>query len=155
MAEQYGLADGYGDQPVTDEHLEIISRSCCKKWKSLPAHLELEDIVAEDIDKTQKGEREKRHDFLREWKSMKGSKATYKKLIAALLKIKCKDEAEKLQAMEAEKVQAMKAEKLQAMEAEKVQAMEAEKVLKNPQPQQPTQDSASATPSTGKNTSYS
>ena len=115
MAEQYGLADGYGDQPVTDKHLEIISRSCCKEWKSLPAHLELEDIVAEDIDKSQKGEREKRHDFLRKWRSMKGSKATYKQLITALLKIKCKDEAEKVQ-----------------------------EILKALQPQQPTQDSVTS-----------
>ena len=100
----------------------------------MEAHLELEDIVAEDIDKTQKGEREKRHAFLRKWKSMNGSKATYKQLIAALLKIKCKDEAEKVQEMEAKKVQEM---------------------LKALQPQQPTQDSvtcASPTPSTSKNT---
>ena len=52
--------------------------------------------MAEDIDKSQKGEREKRHEFLLTWKDMEGSSATYKQLITALLKIKCRRDAEKL-----------------------------------------------------------
>ena len=88
-----GLTEG--DQ-VSDEHLETISRSCCEKWKSLPAHLELETIVASDIDKKQKDEDEKRHDFFKKWKLTKGSAATYGKLISALEKINCMDDAEKV-----------------------------------------------------------
>ena len=52
--------------------------------------------MAEDIDKSQKGERENRHEFLLIWKEMEGSGATYKQLITALLKIKCRQDAEKL-----------------------------------------------------------
>ena len=52
--------------------------------------------MAEDIDKSQKGAREKRHDFLLTWKEMEGSSATYSQLITALLKIKCRQDAEKL-----------------------------------------------------------
>ena len=55
--------------------------------------------MAEDIDKSQKGEREKRHDFLLKWKDVEGSDATYGQLITALLKIKCKQDAEKLSGM--------------------------------------------------------
>lgn len=84
-----------GDQ-ISDDHLEKISRSCCEKWKSLPAHLELDTIVASDIDKKQKDEEEKRHDFFKKWKRTKGSAATYGKLISALEKIDCKDDAEKV-----------------------------------------------------------
>ena len=55
--------------------------------------------MAEDIDKSQKGEREKRHDFLLKWKDEEGSDATYGQLITALLKIKCTQDAEKLSEM--------------------------------------------------------
>ena len=55
--------------------------------------------MAEDIDKSQKVEREKRHDFLLKWKDVEGSDATYGQLIAALLKIKCTQDAEKLSEM--------------------------------------------------------
>jgi hypothetical protein len=112
-----GLADEDTNQVVTDIHLECISRTCCKQWKSLPSHLGLEDIVAEDIDKSQKTEREKRHEFLRQWKSTKGSEATYKRLIDALLQIRCKQDAEKVQEMLIESIS---------------------------QPQRPTQDKATA-----------
>ena len=39
-------------------------------------------------------EREKRHDFLKRWKDVKESSATYKKLISALLEIKCGADAD-------------------------------------------------------------
>ena len=63
----------------------------------MPPQLEVETIEAEDIDKSCKGEeREKRHKFLLKWKGIKGSKATYRQLITALLKMKCGEEAEKV-----------------------------------------------------------
>lgn len=91
---QYELSDGDCNQQVTDDHLELISRSSCKQWKSLPSHLGMDTIAADDIDKGQKEEREKRHDFFLKWKETKGSQATYKQLITALLKIKCTQDAE-------------------------------------------------------------
>ena len=92
----YGLTEGHYNQTVDDSHLEKLSRSGCKQWKSLPSHLKLETIVAEDIDKSQKEEREKRYDFLLKWKNTEGSAATYAQLISALLKIKCRRDAERL-----------------------------------------------------------
>ena len=99
LMSQYGLRERQYNQQVSDINLEKLSRSGCKQWKSLPPHLELEAIVAEDIDKSQKGEREKRHEFLLTWNEMKGSSTTYKQLITALLKIKCRRDAEKLSEM--------------------------------------------------------
>jgi hypothetical protein len=68
----YGLSHRSSKKPVSDAHLEEISRSSCEQWKSLPSHLGLETIVASDIDRSQK-EREKRHDFFKKWKDIKGS----------------------------------------------------------------------------------
>lgn len=84
------------DKQVSDSHLEEISRSCCVKWRSLPSHLELPKVVSADIDREHIGEEEKRNSFFSTWKLMKGSYATYRKLIYALLKIECRDDAGKV-----------------------------------------------------------
>ena len=90
----YHLAEKDTDKQITDEHIEVISRTSCSQWKSLPAHLGLPLITARDIDRGPGDEREKRNTFLTTWKAMNGSKATYKKLISALLKIECREDAE-------------------------------------------------------------
>ena len=82
------------NKQITDEHIEVISRTLCSQWKSLPAHLGLPPITARDIDHGPGDEREKRNTFLTTWKAMKGSEATYKKLISALLKIEHREDAE-------------------------------------------------------------
>ena len=94
LARLYELTDRELERQVSDSHLEVISRSYCKQWKSLPPHLQLDRIVADDIDKSQKEDRVKRHEFLLQWKDIKGSHATYKQLLAALLKTKCRQDAE-------------------------------------------------------------
>lgn len=81
---------------ISDDHLREIAKSSCKEWKQLPALLGLDSIVADDIGKLQLSEYEKRHAFLQEWKRCKGSKATYKQLVAALLGIENRDDAEKV-----------------------------------------------------------
>ena len=93
---QYGLTEEYYNLPVKYTHLQKLSRSGCEKWKSLPPYLELENIVATDIDMSQKKAEEKRYDFFLQWKVIKGLTATYKWLISALLKIKCRQDAERL-----------------------------------------------------------
>ena len=92
----YGLTEEHYNQQVSDIHLEKLSRCGCKQWKSLPPYLKVETIVADDIDMSQKREREKRCDFLQQWKEIEGSNATYSVLITALLKTKCRQDAEKL-----------------------------------------------------------
>ena len=84
------------NQKVSDHHVEQISNSFCEKWRSLPPYLEMETIVAKDIDRDHQGcnECEKRCSLLKKWKKMKGQKATYKTLVHALLKLKCREEAE-------------------------------------------------------------
>ena len=96
LMRHYALTERQYNWPVSDTHLEVFSRSGCKKWKSLPPYLKLDTIVAEDIDKSQKSEREKRHEFLITWKHIEGSNATYRQLITALLKIKSSRDAENL-----------------------------------------------------------
>ena len=96
LMSRHGLSDEDCDKIISNAHLESISRSCCKEWKSLPPHLKLETIVAKDIDKTSVNEKEKRYDFLLQWKEIKGAQATYKQLLAALLKIRCTQDSEKV-----------------------------------------------------------
>ena len=82
------------DQQVSDIHLERLSRTCCRKWRNLTSHLKLDRIVMDDIDRRSVKEGEKRLDFFTEWKEQKGSAATYKALIKALLNIGCRNDAE-------------------------------------------------------------
>ena len=79
---------------ISDVHLERLSSKCCGKWRKLTSHLEMDNIVKDDIDRKGVGESEKRLDYFTEWKEQKGSAATYKSLIRALLKIDCRDDAE-------------------------------------------------------------
>ena len=95
LVENYGLLPEKCDQQISDVHLEEISRCGCKDWKSLSPHMEMESILVDDICRhSQMSEREKRHDFFLQWRDLKGSEATYRKLISALLKIKSRNDAE-------------------------------------------------------------
>ena len=93
---RYSLKDEDWNKEITRCHLQEISRRLCEDWKFLPAHLEMEGIVVSDIDRGLGNEREKRHSFLSRWKREKGSAATYKKLIASLLAIGCRSDAEEV-----------------------------------------------------------
>ena len=91
----YQLGEDVCNQQVTDRHLDEIASSYCRRWKSLRAELGLKAIVEHDIDHSIPGDEEgKRHALFSKWKLMKGSSATYKELISALLRIKCRDDAE-------------------------------------------------------------
>ena len=87
----YSLTREKCNRVVSDAHIDEISRYYSREWKSLPPHLDIKNIVAEDC----VGDpREKRRTFFFQWKQIKGSDATYLQLISALLKIKCKQDAE-------------------------------------------------------------
>jgi len=94
LVEHYNLTEGDCNKPVSDVHLECISRSHCEHWKRLPAHLGMDPIVAKDIESGYGDEGTKRHNFFCTWKKTKGFNATYKQLISALLKINCRQDAE-------------------------------------------------------------
>ena len=91
---KYRLKEEDVKRQITDLHIDEISRSFCKKWRSLPAQFKMEPIVVNDINRKPGDEDEKRRDFLLQWREEKGSRATYKVLISALLNIKCENEAE-------------------------------------------------------------
>ena len=88
---RYHLTEEDVGKQITDEHIEVISRSTCRKWRSLYAHLDLSSIAVDDVDHLPVDEDQKRFTSLKE---KKGSEATYKKLISALLTTECREDAE-------------------------------------------------------------
>ena len=56
--------------------------------------MDLTSLVVNDIESTFASEMEKRLEFLIAWRKIKGSDATYKRLIDALLMIGCREDAE-------------------------------------------------------------
>lgn len=80
---------------VTDVHLEKISHSHCSCWESLAPYLSIGRNIVKAINR--KGdEYEKKIEFFNTWKQEKGSDATYKAIIVALLEIKCRNDAEEV-----------------------------------------------------------
>jgi len=94
LLEQYSVTEEECVLQVSERHVSDIALSHCRKWRYLPSYLELEDIVKSDIDHGAGSEEEKRHSFLLKWREVKGSSATFKKLINALLEIDCHQDAE-------------------------------------------------------------
>ena len=94
LLEQYGLCEEECNGKVTDEHLLTISRSYCKKWRSLYPYLDMKRIDVAIAEHDGNGEENERLKFLEIWKAVKGCDATYKKLIDALLKVECRNDAE-------------------------------------------------------------
>lgn len=94
LVKQYNLTELELSRQVSDQHIEKFSRSHGSSWKSIPSHLGLKTIIAEDIDHSPKSEPEKRHAFFSTWKHVQGSFATYKALINALLVIESRQDAE-------------------------------------------------------------
>ncbi|ORU90322.1 MAG: hypothetical protein A6F71_04975 [Cycloclasticus sp. symbiont of Poecilosclerida sp. M] len=92
----YGLTKRDISKKISAKYILAISRSSCTKWRSLPAYLEMDTIVAKDIDRfgSALDEIEKREKFLNEWQEQKGDEATYKSLICALLELECRQDAE-------------------------------------------------------------
>lgn len=86
-------AEDYSRQ-ISDKDIDVISRSFCTKWRSLPSYLGMKKIVVGDIDRGPGSEDDKRRDFFLKWKHTNGSAATYGALISGLLYIQCKDDAE-------------------------------------------------------------
>lgn len=79
---------------ISDVHMNMIARSCCENWRSLYSYLELEKIVVNDVIREYSHEESRRDAFLKKWREKKGCGATYLKLVYALLKIGCKEDAE-------------------------------------------------------------
>ena len=96
LIKNYKLSVEDCNKKVSDAHLEAISQSTCEHWKRLPSNLEMDVITVSEINRNQSKEEGKRLEFFHTWREQKGSKATYKQLVLALLNTKCKDDAEKV-----------------------------------------------------------
>ena len=94
VMESFGLTKREWNKEITSEHLNEISRFYCREWWRLIPQLNLRDITENDINDRSGSSEEKRRIFFRKWKHMKGSEATYKQLVSALLKIECKKDSE-------------------------------------------------------------
>ena len=82
------------DIRVSDEHLLKVSEFL--QWKRIAPYLKLEDSEVEAIDLGGSSEQEKRYKTLQTWKNKFAFKATYKRLIEALLESGRADHAEKV-----------------------------------------------------------
>ena len=82
------------DKRVGDEHLRKVSKFL--PWKRIAPYLELKDFEVEAVDLEGNNEQEKRYKFLQTWKSKFAFKATYKRLIEALLECGRADHAEEV-----------------------------------------------------------
>ena len=89
---KHQLTDKDISKKVNVSHLEFTSSSCYKQWKSLPPILGLQSNVADNTH----DEKKKCFSFLLGWMTTKGSGATHKQLLTALLRIKCEEGAEML-----------------------------------------------------------
>ena len=94
LMDQMKLAEECYNSPVSTQHLGDISSSHCGQWRKLPSRLGLSTIIVDDICRKPVDEDEKRASFFTKWKEAKGSGATYKTLLSALLGIGCVDDAE-------------------------------------------------------------
>ena len=96
LIERFELREEDCEKKMSDKQLDKIALSYCRKWELLCSQLEMEEIVEHDIKKSQSliTEEEKRRDFLFKWKNVKGSAATAKALISALLGINSVNDAE-------------------------------------------------------------
>ena len=92
--EHFQLREEDCERKLSDKQLDEIALSYCGKWEPLRSQLEMEEIIERDIKNSFATEDGRRRNFLLKWKSVKGSAATAKALISALLKIKSVDDAE-------------------------------------------------------------
>ena len=89
------LTEDDWNKPLTDIHISDICRKACGKWKLLSPYLGgMEEIDISDIENTFAEEEVRRSKFLKRWREKMGSEANFKRLISALLRIKCRRDAE-------------------------------------------------------------
>ena len=91
LAKHFKLsADSDLGQQVSDEHIKEIS-TFLESWKLVAPHLGLNQGTIETIDSDGKGEEQKRLLMLQKWKQALFFKATYQKLLEALLAVQRAD----------------------------------------------------------------
>ena len=94
LLDEYKLSEEYWGKQITGIDQDKISWSCGFPCERLSSYLGVEQACAQDIKHDGKSEPERRAALLKTWDQKKGSGATYKALIAALLEIEHKNDAE-------------------------------------------------------------
>ena len=82
------------NKKISDKDIDKISQSCGFPYGRLSSYLGLKQVCAQDAKQDGKSEPDRRAGLLEAWKQMKGSDATYRALIAALLEMERRDDAE-------------------------------------------------------------
>ena len=94
ILQRYGMKDQDLDRAVSKKHLDRLSHSYLENWRRLPVYLGMKDITKRDAILSATEEEGRRRFFLNTWSKMKGSEATYRKLIFALVRIQSMEDAE-------------------------------------------------------------
>jgi len=95
LLQQFQLKEEEAILPITDIHIEDICRTQSIPWQSLPfVLLDNPRTVVSDIKSERKPEVDNRLHFFSEWRKQKGSGASYKELITALLYLTSREHAE-------------------------------------------------------------
>ncbi len=94
--DRYQLTEEDVVKQVSDLHLQDIVRSKAIEWECLPVRLGMENptTVVKDIKDEVQDSPKRRAEFFSRWQKEKGTGASYKSLVNALLRINCKLDAE-------------------------------------------------------------
>ena len=92
--QHFDLAAEDLDATCSDEH--ILSVSKLLDWRGVAPYLNLTEPEVDEVDLDGRDERDKRHKTLQKWKSKFAFRATYRKLIQALLESGKADHAEEV-----------------------------------------------------------
>ena len=90
LEQHFKIPKGALDKEISSDHVREIS-AFLESWKLVAPHLGLSDGEIEAIENDRNTEEEKRLLMLQKWKQALVFKATYQKLIKALLSIKRAD----------------------------------------------------------------
>ena len=90
LEQHFKIPKGALDKEISSDHVREIS-TFLESWKLVAPHLGLSDGEIEAIENDRNTEEEKRLLMLQKWKQALVFKATYQKLIKALLSIKRAD----------------------------------------------------------------
>lgn len=82
------------DERISDEHILEVSRFL--EWRTVARWLKLDDTEVDEVDCGNESEQDKRYKTLQKWNRKFAFKATYERLIEALLESGRADHAEKV-----------------------------------------------------------
>lgn len=93
LLHRFNLDEGECNKAASKAHIEELCKANCTQWRQLPSPLDVETVSVGEIERSTVEESDRRLSFLSQWKQIKGSAATYRQLIMALLGIKCDEDA--------------------------------------------------------------